>query len=73
MGLVFILLNDISQIIMFILHSVMPFFCFSCDRAHQGFGWVGEWANSRSVSLSLCEYHLNGPDASYEQYTLFLQ
>lgn len=44
-------------------HKVMS--CFlSCDRAHQGFGWVGEWANSGSVKpISFSEYHLYGQDA----------
>lgn len=27
------------------------------NRAHQGFGWVGEWANTRSVRASLSLWH----------------
>jgi hypothetical protein len=48
------------------LHLLMCF-CFLSDdivdRAHQGFGWVGEWANTRLVKLESflgdCVYSYN--------------
>ncbi|KAI9200293.1 hypothetical protein LWI28_005548 [Acer negundo] len=46
-----------SKNFLFVLRMVFYFLLLQNNRAHQGFGWVGEWANSGLIRNRDCSFH----------------